>query len=53
MLDRKANRREVRGLKQDKKVLERELHRKDKALAEAAALRVLAKKYRPLWRDEE
>ena len=30
------------------KALERELHRKDKALAEAAALLVLAKKYRGL-----
>jgi len=51
--DPKAIRVEVRGLKQDKKTLERELHRKDKALAEAAALLVLAKKYRPLWEDEE
>ena len=51
--DPKAVRVEVRGLKQDKKTLERELNRKDKALAEAAALLVLAKKYRPLWEDEE
>lgn len=52
-LDPKAVRVEVAGLKQEKKTLERELHRKDKALAEAAALLVLAKKYRPLWEDEE
>jgi len=33
------------------KELERELHRKDKALAEAAALLVLQKKVRELWGD--
>lgn len=33
--------------------LERELHRKDKALAETAALLVLAKKARALWGDED
>ena len=33
--------------------LERELRRKDKALAEAAALLVLAKKARALWGDED
>lgn len=53
MVDPKAIRGEVRDLKQDNKMLERELRRKDKALAEAAALLVLAKKYRPLWEDEE
>ncbi len=52
-VDPKVIRGEVRDLKQAKKSLERELHRKDKALAEAAALLVLAKKYRPLWEDEE
>ena len=51
-LDPKQVREEVRSLKKDKKQLERELHRKDKALAESAALLVLAKKYRPLWEDE-
>ena len=51
--DPKAIRYEIRTLKNDKKTLERELRRKDKALAEAAALLVLAKKYRPLWEDEE
>ena len=48
----KVTREELRGLKSDKKALERELRRKDKALAESAALLVLAKKYRPLWEDE-
>jgi transposase-like protein len=33
--------------------LERELKRKDKALAEAAALLVLQKKVRALWADED
>jgi hypothetical protein len=32
--------------------LQRELNRKDKALAEAAALLVLQKKYRALFEDE-
>ena len=53
LVDPKVIRGEVRNLKQDKKSLKRELRRKDKALAEAAALLVLAKKYRPLWGDEE
>ncbi len=33
--------------------LERELHRKEKALAEAATLRVLAKKYRAFPQQDE
>lgn len=33
--------------------LKRELMRKDKALAEAAALSVLQKKFRALWEDED
>jgi transposase len=35
------------------KELERELHRKDKALAEMSALVVLKKKVELLWGDEE
>ena len=35
------------------KELERELRRKDKALAEAAALLVLQKKVRAIWEDED
>ncbi|WP_296907752.1 hypothetical protein [Polaromonas sp.] len=33
--------------------LQRELRRKEKALAEAAALLVLQKKFQALWADEE
>ena len=51
-LDPKQTRNQVRDLKKDKQQLERELRRKEKALAESAALLVLAKKYRPLWEDE-
>lgn len=52
VVDQKVVRAQVRDLQQNKKTLERELRRKDKALAEAAALLVLAKKYRPLLEDE-
>lgn len=44
---------ELQELKQSKKQLERELKRKEKALAEAAALLVLKKKYEGLWEDED
>lgn len=43
---------ELRGLKDDIEELRREIRRKDKALAEAAALLVLQKKFRALWEDE-
>lgn len=46
----------VRARSEDKrrlKKLERELVRKDKALAEAAALLVLQKKVRQIWGDED
>jgi len=42
----------VKGSKRVKE-LERELQRKDKALAEAAALLVLKKKVQDLWGDED
>lgn len=42
-----------RELNEAKKALERELRRKEKALAEAAALLVLKKKYEGLWEDED
>jgi transposase-like protein len=45
--------REVRALKDELAKLKREMGRKDKALAEAAALLVLQKKFRALWEDEE
>ncbi len=43
----------LRELKDTNKALTRELNRKEKALAEAAALLVLQKKYRALWEDED
>ena len=52
VVDSKVARSQVKELKQSKKKLERELKRKDKALAEAAALLVLQKKYQALWEDE-
>jgi transposase len=44
---------EIRELKKKNKELERELYRKDKALAEMSALVVLKKKVELLWGDEE
>jgi transposase-like protein len=44
---------EVKSLKDENVKLKRELVRKEKALAEAAALLVLQKKFRALWEDEE
>jgi transposase-like protein len=44
---------ELRQLKLQILELERDLNRKDKALAEAAALLVLQKKYRALWAAED
>jgi transposase-like protein len=52
-----ANRREeseeLRQLRVTNLQLQRDLNRKDKALAEAAALLVLQKKYRALWAAED
>ena len=42
----------LRELQSKHDLLERQLLRKDKALAEAAALLVLQKKFRALWADE-
>jgi hypothetical protein len=44
--------REVRTLKDEIAKLKRDGARKDKALAEAAALLILQKKFRALWEDE-
>jgi transposase-like protein len=44
--------REIRTLKDENEQLKRELVRKEKALAEAAALLILQKKFRALWEDE-
>ena len=46
-------RQQLRELKAEQKRLERELKRKDQALAEAAALLVLQKKYQALWEDKD
>ena len=48
-----ATRSEFRELKEQNKQLERELKRKEKALAEAAALLVLQKKFQALWEDKD
>jgi transposase-like protein len=48
-----AGAREARALKDENVKLKRELVRKEKALAEAAALLVLQKKFRALWEDQE
>lgn len=45
--------RELRTLKDENATLKREAIRKDKALAEAAALLILQKKFRALWEDED
>lgn len=50
--DRRDDARELRALKAENQRLERELNRKEKALAEAAALLVLQKKYRALLGEE-
>ncbi|MEA3283546.1 MAG: transposase [Synergistota bacterium] len=44
---------EVSQVKKDHKKLEQELRRKDKALAEAAALLVLRKKVQAIWGENE
>lgn len=44
---------ETKPLKQEVKALKKELRRKEKALAEAAALLVLQKKVQRLWSDDE
>jgi transposase-like protein len=48
-----ASAREMRTLNEEIAKLKREIVRKNGALAEAAALLVLQKKFRALWEDEE
>jgi transposase-like protein len=48
-----ASRAEWRELKASHQALRRELKRKEKALAEAAALLVLQKKYQALWEEKD
>ena len=52
-LPTKANQGKVRRQAQENKQLKTELRRKDKALAETAALLVLKKKAREIWGDPE
>ena len=49
----RANAPELRELKQANAQLQRELKRKERALAEAAALLILSKKYQALFGDED
>lgn len=51
--NRKYDRAQAKQDKKKIKVLERELKRKDKALAETTALLVLRKKFNALWEDKE
>ena len=50
---KKAEIKQSKADKQEIKQLKKELHRKEKALAETAALLVLRKKLNALWEDEE
>lgn len=50
---RQQDKAEIRSLKGENKRLQRELHRKDKALAEAAALMILKKKAAALFGMDE
>ena len=47
----KAERRELQQLKKKSRKTEKELRRKEKALAEAAALLILEKKAQAIWGD--
>ncbi|MDX8380118.1 MAG: transposase [Gallionella sp.] len=47
-----SGRHEIRVLKDEVKQFKREIVRKDHALAEAAALLILQKKFRALWEEE-
>lgn len=51
--DSRDNRLALRELQTRHEGLQRELRRKEKALAEAAALLVLQKKFQALWADED
>jgi len=48
-----VSRSEIKTLKHENKALKKELHRKDKALAETAALLVLQKKVHEIWGSDE
>ncbi|AVL71567.1 hypothetical protein CEQ07_09135 [Oligella urethralis] len=48
-----ALRKELQATRQENKTLQREIRRKEKALAEAAALLMLRKKLNALWEENE
>jgi transposase len=51
--DKSVSRAEMKTLKHENKALKKELNRKDKALAETAALLVLQKKVHEIWGSDE
>jgi len=51
--EKSGNHAETRHLKNENRALKKELRRKEKALAEAAALLVLQKKVSAIWGDSE
>jgi len=51
--EKEKTRQEMKHLKNENKALKKELHRKDKALAETAALLVLQKKVHAIWGNDE
>lgn len=51
--DKAKSQAEIKGLKNSNKSLQKELNRKEKALAETAALLVLQKKVNIIWGNEE
>ncbi len=51
--DSKQHRNELKHLRDQNKTLQRELRRKEKALAEASALLILKKKANLIWPDDE
>jgi hypothetical protein len=52
-LNKPISRTEIKNLKHENKVLKKELNRKEKALAETAALLVLQKKVHEIWGSDE
>lgn len=51
--EKESARQEMKNLKNENKALRKELNRKDKALAETAALLVLQKKVHAIWGNDE
>ena len=52
-LNKPISRTEIKNLKHENKVLKKALNRKEKALAETAALLVLQKKVHEIWGSDE